>query len=535
LAVGSDGRSRIECQTSSTLFSRPSEATRISLWNVKTGKEVLPFVGHKDCVETLAFSADGAVLASASLDGRILLWDKSRGWKGRIFKQLGSPTCLAFSPDGKTVAAGTESNRAILWDLATGQEVGQLVGHGRQITSLSFSPDGETILSGGADQTVRLWNRNTCKQLLRIEGRGEDGQRASGAFSMDGRVFATATSTSTVDLWETSSGKLVRELKGGKDELSSVVFSPDGKVLAASGRRSASICVWDITLDNTPQRWNGRHITERFSRWWVVRSSEGSFGGGVLAFSPDGTVLATGSSSDSVRLWEVTTGRQLGQFDTRLRGYEYETTALAFSPDGRQLATGGNGDCAIMIWDVTGQEWNDKWALNVARDLTSAWSDLARSEARAAHRALWGMVSVPGSSVPFLKERLKPVPVAPAELVHKYIEELNDDKFQVREAANGALEELSELAHPLLHRTLENPSSQELHRRVERLLRKEEGLSITPRQLQAIRAIAILERIGSPETIEVLKSLAAGASGALLTQEAKSALERVARRCPVVP
>jgi WD40 repeat protein len=149
-----------------------------------------------------AFAPDGAVFATGSLDGSVILRDTQ---SGRPLQRLpgneGPITAVTFDATGELVAAGTRDRTVLLWDARSGRRLGAFRGHENQLTSIAFSPDGERLVSGSVDKTVRLWNPETGETLLALRG------HASGvtavAFSPDGSQIASASKDGTVRLWRT--------------------------------------------------------------------------------------------------------------------------------------------------------------------------------------------------------------------------------------------------------------------------------------------------------------------------------------------
>src|SRR5262249_10184044 len=135
----------------------------------------------------------------------------------------------------------------------------------------------------------------------------------------------------------------------------------------------------------------------------------------------------------------------------------------------------------------------------------------------------------------FLAERLRPAAPVEDERLARLIAELDSDQFEVRDRAAKELQQLSELAGPAMRKALANKPSLEGRRRLEAILDEVERQTLSPEQLHALRAVEVLEHIGSPEARRVLEGLAAGAAGARLTHEAKESLQRLARRPPGVP
>jgi hypothetical protein len=151
-------------------------------------------------------------------------------------------------------------------------------------------------------------------------------------------------------------------------------------------------------------------------------------------------------------------------------------------------------------------------------------------EARKAFAARGALALSPEQALPLLNERLKPVLAADRHLLRRLITELDDDRFSTREKARKQLEELGERAADALQDALKKKPSLEAHRRIEALLRKLRPQVRDAETLRSLRGIAVLEDIGTPQARALLEALAKGAGSARRTQEAKAALERIARR-----
>ena len=147
-----------------------------------------------------------------------------------------------------------------------------------------------------------------------------------------------------------------------------------------------------------------------------------------------------------------------------------------------------------------------------------------------AYRAVWMMVAASRQSVPFLAERLRPEQPIPNDRLQKLIADLDSGQLNVRNRAAAELEKLGELAESALRRALEDKPALEVRQRLEALLDRIEHRTLSSNQLAFLRALEVLEQIGTPEALRSVERLATGAPEARLTQEARASLERLAKR-----
>jgi WD40 repeat protein/serine/threonine protein kinase len=306
-------------------------ATSVQLWDPATGKQArAPLDGHGDRVNALAFSPDGALLATASTDRTVKLWDLAGDREPRtLFHPVGGVGAVAFSPDGRRlVTVEAAANQVHLWDVSLGQIVFDLPAE--QGAGVAFSPDGNRLAVASEEEPNRLWvwDGTPRRQFLTLHARG-----AGVAFDATGRRLAVACFDTSVKLCDTATGWQLRPLPAGDGAVFRVAFSPDGRRLAAAGD------VPVIKLWNT-------------STWQeVLPPLEGHTDSVVgLAYSPDGKRIASASMDRTVRLWDAATGRPL----RALRHME-PVLAISFSPDGRRLAAASR-DHRVIIWDVENGE-----------------------------------------------------------------------------------------------------------------------------------------------------------------------------------
>ncbi|KAL4734247.1 putative wd40 protein [Aspergillus similis] len=320
----------------------------IKLWDVKTGLEIRTLVGHSNWVQSVAFSADGLMMASGSSDFKTKLWDAKAGLEIQTLEgHYGRVGSVAFSADGLIVASGSDDYTIKLWDTKTGLEVRTLKGHSGPVGSVAFSADGLMVASGSSDDTIKFWDAKTRLEIQTREG--HYGSVDTLTFSADGLIVASGSDDGTIKLWDAKTGLEIRTLEGHSGPVGSVAFSADG-LMVASGSNDHSIKLWDaktgveIRTLKGHSSWDvkaGRKALRGHSSW--VRS---------VAFSPDGLMLASGSSDGTIKLWDAKAGLEI----RTLEGHSDSVRSVAFSADGLMVASGSR-DRTIKLWDAkTGLE-----------------------------------------------------------------------------------------------------------------------------------------------------------------------------------
>ena len=299
-----------------------------------------PLLGHFDAVLSVAYSPDGKLLASASADTNIILWNTqgSRFDNQPLNGHLAPVNSVAFSPDGKTLASASSDNTIAVWDMDTRDIINKLSAHTDRVNSVAFSPDSQTLASASNDKTILLWKVPKAEEFGLPQPIGKLAAHTdavnSVAFSPDGKLLASASSDKTIIVWNVATRQPVAQLAGHTAKVNSVAFSPNGKLLA-SASDDKTIIVWDVATRQPVGRPLNRHLD-------AVSS---------VAFSPDGKLLASGSWDFSCLLWDVAT---LDVVAPRMRAHRGAVTSVAFSPDGKTLASAG-ADHNIFLWNVPAQ------------------------------------------------------------------------------------------------------------------------------------------------------------------------------------
>jgi WD40 repeat protein len=510
----------------------------IHLWAVDTGKELFTqFQGHGAPIGSLAFTEDGKALVTADYNAQARKWDLASGKQLWELQRSGFGRVLA--PDAnRFVTQGDFENTMRVWDFHTGVEVCRMKQSNRGwIRGLEFSRDGKELVSFSwnipdlppdhRDARLTVWEARTGSQIREFSLPGLDLEKLIGVLTHrplvltpDGRTAIVSDGEGVIRLYDLEDGKHILSLGGHKMYAGAFVLSVDGKTLISGGLDS-TVRVWDLLA--------GRQVA-------VLQGHKRAIA--ALALSPDGRLAASAGGvpclSDRgvpihpyddvteprrIRLWDVATGKDVAHFE----GHQDDVTALAFSPDGRRLVSGLR-DGTVLVWDVTALPRLPALE-GRADELDGLWEDLAGSDAFNAHQAIWKLAATPDKAVPFLNEHVPPAAEVDAKRVRRWIADLDSDQFTVRTAAVKELEKLGDRAAPALRAALAGQPSAEVRKQADELLA---GLRLvrSPEVLQRLRAVQVLERIGSPEARRVLEALAKGAPDARETREAQASLDR---------
>ncbi|BAT55428.1 WD-40 repeat protein [Nostoc sp. NIES-3756] len=307
-----------------TIASADEEGT-IRLWSSRDYTLLETLNGHKGGVTSLNFHPQGNILASTSYDKTVKLW-QTNDWLTTLNGHSQAIYSVDINPKGNMIATASGDNTVKLWNLR-GKQLKTLVGHTEPIASVVFSADGQMIVSGGDDRTVRRWNLQG--QELTPPLTGHNNSVTNVAVSKDNNTIASASFDDTVKLW-TRQGKLLRTLTGNIKKISSVSFSPDGKIVASASQDTGTVQLWNS---------DGSRLRD----WKAHKASIYN-----IRFSPDSQIIATASEDNTVKLWNLD-GREIKS----LTGHTAGIWGLDFSPNGKMIATGSD-DGTVKIWSDAG-------------------------------------------------------------------------------------------------------------------------------------------------------------------------------------
>jgi WD40 repeat protein len=334
LKLSSDTSPMVKFEQSGHILA-VTDGDAVALWDVgdpaHPHKLSAPDSHHGNTV-SLAFSADGTVLAVGTADRTATLWNvRNPAAPQLLTSAITSAGDVAISADGRLLAANEGKTGARLWNISdptNPKPLGALVGHRDVVASLAFSPDGRTLASGSWDHDVRLWDLtdpNAPHPLATLTG--SNAIVWSVAFSPDGRTLAaTGSGTRLWDITDPHRAANVLTLSTG---VMSAAFSPDGTTLAAAGGNHNALV---YSLSDLPLA--GHHNTVS-----------------ALVYTRDGRMVATGSWDNTVRLWDVTASGERRALAT-LSGHANFVRGIAVN-SARHLLADASDDGTVWLWDIT--------------------------------------------------------------------------------------------------------------------------------------------------------------------------------------
>jgi len=531
-----------------------SRTGSVRVWNVLTGQVEKDLPCGADRIETVAFSPNGKLLAAGGYLGQIRLWDVPDFTERLTETGHRGPVAAAdASADGRVVATAGQDGTFRLWDGRSGAQLRRLPVPGGSLTSAAVSPDGRLAATCGGRGAVQIWDTGTG-ELLRSAGTGLEASLWV-AFLPGGEGLLALGPNGAVSEIDPATADVQPLQAGGKTSYSKLAVSCDLETAASfdrsqiyawelrTGRSIGAFGVADVPyfygIDVSP---GGRLLAgDAGQKIVLVEVDSGNVvrqigipgrrvGQGQMAFSPDGAVLAVSEATGGITFWSVRSGQKLAERNGH-RGY---VTAMKFLPGGKAMLT-ASSDSTAILWDLRGPK--GPVPAGVAdpnsRQLEQSWEDLASTDAAKAHEAAFRMVAGGDRAVAVLGKRLQSVGASISDQTRRLIDELGDSSYAVRERATDSLARLGSAAEPALKRAEAESPSEEVRARARALL---EPMVDPPRRkgdfLRQLRALRVLEQLGTARARALLGALAAGEPRATLTIRAAAARRRLQRAAP---
>jgi WD40 repeat protein/serine/threonine protein kinase len=327
--------------------------TTVHVWETASGKELTVFRQHKSPVISVAFSSDGKRLAACGQDGSIKIWDLDTGRLTEEVIHPGNVSACAWSPDDKLIAAGHFNGTVTVSGAKAGAKVVTLRGHVDIVYHLAWSPDSARLLSTGGDFTALVWD--VASEKTDLPPLRHSHGITSAAWEPSGQRLATGSFDQTIKIWDATTGRETLTLRGHVETVTSLAWGPGGRLASASN--DGSLKIWGVVRD---QEWSALPAHG-------VRTTS-------VSWSPDGKRLASAGDDGIIRIWDPATREEVvaplkGHDERRVIPQFGLIRSLAWSPDGTHLASAGL-DGAVKIWDVAGSR--EVFALPA--DHGSVWS-----------------------------------------------------------------------------------------------------------------------------------------------------------------
>jgi WD40 repeat protein len=489
----------------------------------------------EDCaVFSLVFSRDGKFFASG--EGECI-----RVWNTHTGKEIHRITppeksgvfTLAISPNGCEIACvGTSGTPIHVFDLESGKPTRILdtfdTSH-NTIVHLQFYPDGKSLAFLGGKTPLKKWDLETNKVVNDSKDPIEASDPKGGVlFSPDGKNLGVASSGKSLQLLDMATKKPVCRLQGLDDpkfqnkRLCYMAFSPSGQLFAAGELYGNGVRIWDTHSGEILWKLSWpRSIDPKQDLELVDRRRR--TGVDAICFSSDGRTLRAVGSDGVFRVWEVATGK------LRYRVQDEANGALANAMAAPFFATthfNGSKHDRIVLWDSRTCVPHVRPSAPI--DLDKTWAGLGSDNAATAFENMRILSGIPKEATALIEKRLLPVGRVSDAEIQKLISDLDDEEFEVRRKAQQRLREVSEVARGALTLILEGKPSEEVRKSIKSIL---DSTAAPPRgeRIRAIRGVEFLETLGTSEARKILKACSEGEPKALLTREAKVALERLGR------
>ena len=322
----------------------------LTIVDASGAKPAQTLFGHTDWVNDCAVSGDGRFIVSASSDGSAKVWDatlRAAAEPARVHTDW--VLACAAEPRGLRVVTASADASLIRWDAVTGTPLRMLVGHDGSVRGCAISASGELLASASADKSVRLWDAPSGRLLFALTGHRDWVNTC--AIDASGGLVASVSNDRTLRLWDLRTRSRKMAIVAHEHWVNSCAFSPDGRFVV-SAAADGSLRRWSLDVDESLwELWlsGAKHlpanVAERALKPRDLEGHERSVN--QCAFAADGSFMVSASSDESLRLWDVGRGAQLGA----LFGHAGEVTGCDVSPDAALVAS-VSSDGSIKIWNA---------------------------------------------------------------------------------------------------------------------------------------------------------------------------------------
>lgn len=474
------------------------EGNNIRMLDAATGKNELSTQPYPRMTSPTFADPAGKLLGCVTDDNAITFWDTDTGklkYERRCINA--NEKAIAISPRGKWITAWANDERTdfilieaesgnLLWQTSRGQQVAMA-------RALTFSPDDRFLLELGPSDLL-VWDPKTGKNR-KYPFRHQLLDYNLGC-SPDGRLLLI-----DVQLHEIATGEVRHRFT---ESPRAHAFSPDNKHLALIKQTGLEI---DVVAIGT------YHVPLQLSVGVELNS---------VAFSADSRSIAAGDTDGFIHIWDAD-----GTYRHRFGGHSEAVIGLIFSQDGRRLASTSE-DRTSIVWDlarIPAKPRDPAPAKDIL--LKMSWNWLADRTGPDAGKAMTILQSKPKETIAHFRTHIIPDKAASVADVSRWLKALDSSDYAARDQAMKSLEAADAQLEDVLRKKITKETPAETKRRIEQLLYKLEHYEENSQRLREVRAVEVLERIGSDEARALLKEWADGAPAARLTREAKVALERL--------
>jgi WD40 repeat protein len=495
----------------------------IRFWNPETGERKDPYRDFDDEIKSIRFSPDGATFVVDGLRQFAIV-------DARSFRRVASiprdypydlEVAQVYSQDSKTLAfvaqdpvdhapfqirsveTATGKDRLLLPRAEDNSILPFGLGFGRNGLRIFSQDNGHLVVTDGAS------GKEISRHRWTDENFPED--RSKSIVSPDGMLLACTegrfSEEQTPILLDAASGAVLRKFEVpnglkrtgvqprfdeprtvpvgfsglGRSFLAALVDPLSNQSPLETGTRE--LFLWETATGQLRGRWKGE--PKKFSAY---------------AISPNGRVLAT-AAGNVLRAFDPATGDELARFES----HDSVVVALGLSPDGRKVVSGA-ADGTVTLWDLSPAFAAPTAKLGDER-LKSLWNELESADGQAAFRAIGTLSRHPDETLPFLRPLLPHGPAADPKVVARLVADLDHEDFAVREKASAALARLGHAAAPLLRSAANSATSPETRGRLRALVARLDNAGIGTARTRSLRALEVLERIGSAEARAVLRDV----------------------------